>query len=71
MTLVDVVNITAVTPKFFVVTVLFLLFILSMLSLGVLRLFQKRALQGVLFFLAGVIGIVAFVIVLANGYVTV
>ncbi|GAB2701418.1 hypothetical protein ACFQWB_05950 [Paenibacillus thermoaerophilus] len=65
-----VVDITETNPAFFIVTALFVTFILSMFSLGVLRMFQGKRTQGVMLIGAGLIGIAAFVIVIASGVVT-
>ncbi|PYI55116.1 hypothetical protein [Paenibacillus flagellatus] len=64
----NVVNISGVEPGFFATVAIFLLFILSMLSMGVLRLFQLRKRSGAYYFVAGAAGIVAFVAVLSVWY---
>lgn len=65
----SVVNISGLSPIFFTVVAIFLLFILSMLSLGILRMFQQKKRSGIVFFVLGVIGIAAFSYILASGMV--
>ncbi|GAA3405584.1 hypothetical protein ACFFNY_29485 [Paenibacillus hodogayensis] len=65
----DVVNISGLEPDFFITVALFILFILSMLGMGVLRLFQQFKRSGILYIATGLVGIVAFVVVLNVWYV--
>jgi hypothetical protein len=66
---VGTVNISGLEPGFFITVAVFILFILSMLGMGVLSLFQQKARTGILYFVAGVIGIVAFAVILNVWYV--
>ncbi|MEF3306199.1 hypothetical protein [Paenibacillus sp. GYB003] len=63
------VNITGLTPDFFITVALFILFILSMFGMGVLRLFQQMTRPGIWFIVTGLIGIAAFAVVLNVWYV--
>lgn len=63
------VNITGLEPGFFITVAVFILFILSMLGMGVLSLFQQKVRAGILYFVAGVIGIIAFAVILNVWYV--
>jgi 1,4-dihydroxy-2-naphthoate octaprenyltransferase len=65
----SVVNISGLSPAFFITVAVFLMFILSMLSLGILRMFQLRKRSGIVFFVLGVIGIAVFSYILASGMV--
>ena len=65
----DVVNVTGVEPGFFITMALFVLFILAMLGLGILRLFQQMIRSGIAFIVVGLIGIIAFIIVLNIWYI--
>lgn len=58
------VDITGVEPGFFITVALFILFILSMLGMGVLSFFQLKKRPGLLYVSAGAVGIVAFIVVL-------
>jgi len=64
-----VVNISEVGADFFITSALFILFILFMLSLGVLRLFQLRPRSGIFYFVLGAAGIAVFVVVLNTFFV--
>lgn len=65
----SVVNISGLSPVFFTVVAIFLLFILSMLSLGILRMFQQKTRSGIVFFVLGALGIAGFSYVLATGMI--
>ncbi|RKN84756.1 hypothetical protein [Paenibacillus ginsengarvi] len=60
----NLVNISGLSASFFITVALFILFILSMFGMGVLRLFQQMARSGIGFIVAGVVGVIAFVVVL-------
>ena len=61
------VDISYVNGDFFILSAVFILFILSMLSMGVLRLFQLRPRSAAVYFTIGVLAIVAFALVIAYG----
>jgi Tfp pilus assembly protein PilX len=65
---VNVVNVSGLEPGFFITVALFILFILCMLGMGVLSLFQLKRRNGLLYFAAGIVGIIAFAIVLNINY---
>lgn len=60
----DVVNVTGLHPGFFLTVALFILFILTMLGMGVLSLFQLKKRAGIAYIVAGLVGIAAFAVVL-------
>jgi len=61
------VDITYVNRDFFILSAVFILFTLSMLSMGVLRLFQLRPRSAVVYFAIGALAIVAFALAIAYG----
>ncbi|MCM3747270.1 hypothetical protein M3223_07875 [Paenibacillus pasadenensis] len=66
MTAVDVSNVSA---GLFVLGAVFILLIFSLLSLGVLRMFQQRFRQGWFYFAGGVISAIVFYILLDLWYI--
>ena len=55
-----IVDITDISKPFFVTTVLFLIFILSFLSLGILQVFNKRYKRMILFLALGILSAVTY-----------
>lgn len=55
------VDIGGIEPKFFITSVIFILLILSLISMGVLRSFQQRVRPAVTFFVIGAVSIVLFI----------
>jgi hypothetical protein len=66
---VGTVNISGLEPGFFITVALFILFILSMLGMGILSLFQQKIRPGIVYLVAGVAGIAVFAVVLNVLYV--
>ncbi|TMV51474.1 hypothetical protein FE783_06765 [Paenibacillus mesophilus] len=63
------VNVSGLEPGFFITVAIFILFILSMLGMGVLSLFQQKVRPGIAYFAAGVAGIIVFAVVINVMYV--
>lgn len=64
MSFVSAVDISGLAPGFFITVAIFILFIISMLGMGVLSMFQQKVRPGIVYFVAGVVGIIAFTVVL-------
>jgi hypothetical protein len=55
------VDIGGIEPKFFITSAIFILLILSLISLGILRSFQQRVRPAITFFVLGAVSIILFI----------
>jgi hypothetical protein len=66
---VTLVDVSEVTPALFITAAVFILLIFSLLSLGILRMFQQQFRSGWVMFAGAVVSGVAFGIILARWFV--
>lgn len=59
----DITDVSSVSPGLFITGIIFILLVGSLLSLGVLRMFQQRKRQGSLYFVGSVVSFVAMLFV--------